>query len=81
MNPYFFVTPTKFETKTPLTFGNNYGAKEGIYSHQNPEIARAKCLTGLELKLGEYSVDVDQGVLFTYDCTLDETCNVLPVVG
>lgn len=68
-----------FETKQDFAPGDSYGPNVGVYIHQNPEIARAKCLTGLELKQGEYTVDVNLGVLFEYDCSDD--CNPLSIVG
>ena len=73
--------PTSFKTRSPFDVGDNFGSGYGVYIHNDPEIARAKCLTGLELKLDQFTVDVDNGVLFEYDCSFNGSCNALPIVG
>lgn len=76
----FEVKPKSFKTRKPLEAGDSYGSEKGIYIHENPRIARAKCFTGREFLGSEYSMNVSTGFAFEYNCLIAPSCKEI-VIG
>lgn len=75
------ITPTGFSTKQPLSPHLNYGPSQGIYIAYDHQNARARCFTGHDYLGNEYAMDVNEGIAFEYDCTMNKDCQHPTIVG